>query len=72
MGGGPPLHFSPLPDKGPAPRGHRRHASFDPNTDCFAHYNFLVGSGGGGGGGAEGGPGDSGRRWEQDAESIER
>lgn len=59
MGGGaPPLNFSPPSEKPPAPRGHRRHASFDPNTDCFAHYSFLVGSGGG-----SGGVDDAGRRW---------
>lgn len=63
-GGAPPLHFSPPSEKPPAPRGHRRHASFDPNTDCFAHYNFLVGSSGGSGGsgGMDGGPGEAGRR----------
>lgn len=42
-GGGLPRHFSPgsAAEKTPTPRGHRRHASFDPNTDCFAHYSGL-------------------------------
>eukprot|EP00904_Undaria_pinnatifida_P005633 jgi/Undpi1/219/HiC_scaffold_1.g00216.m1 len=51
--GGSQLLF-PLPTKEPlavAPRGHRRHASFDPNTDCFSQH-YSLGSGGGSGGGA--------------------
>ena len=70
--GGSQLLF-PLPTKEPlavAPRGHRRHASFDPNTDCFSQH-YSLGSGGGSGGGAASvvGRGDGSGRCARAAEA---
>ncbi|CBN77636.1 EsV-1-7 [Ectocarpus siliculosus] len=44
------LNLSPPSEKSTMHRGHRRLASFDPNTDCFSHFNYLVGGGSDGGG----------------------
>lgn len=52
MGGGASANFAPpAKESSTSPRGHRRHASFDPNTDCFPQH-YPLGTVGGGRGDA--------------------
>lgn len=63
--GGSFLNLSPPSEKSSMHhRGHRRLASFDPNTDCFSHFNYLAGGGSDGGGALA----EAGRRFVMDVD----